>query len=133
MIYFLSFLCIVFFIALIAAAYYLLKFARIIMILEDDFSEAIDDLSAVEASIESLLTMQLFFDSKEVKLAVQESLGEVRKAKVSVGGLIQKFVARSKNKYVIVYEDEDEDDYKIQKMLKNNKLIRNGNLLNNDF
>lgn len=132
MIYFFAFLSLLLFTALVVACYYLYKFATIIMILEDDFSEAIEDLGDVEASVEGLLAMQLFFDSKEVKLAVQESLNEIKKAKVSVGNLIQKFVARSKNKYVIVYEDE-EDDYKLQKMLKNNKLIRNGNLLNNDF
>lgn len=90
----------------VAAVYYLWKFSRIILLLEDDFSEAIESLEAVEASLEKILGMQLFFDSKEVKLVVQESMAELKTGKLTVNRLIQKFVDRSKQKYVVIHEEE---------------------------
>ena len=88
------------------AGYYLWRFSQIIMLLEDDFSDAIEGLELVEQSLDKLLKMQLFFDSKEVKLAVQEVMGEVKAGRIAVNRLIQKFVDRSKQKYVVIQEEE---------------------------
>lgn len=90
------------------AAYHLLKLARIIMILEDDLSESIESLQASEQTLEELLKMQMFFDSKEVKLAVMEAMQDVKIAKHAMTGLIRKFTQRSKQKYVSVKVVEDE-------------------------
>lgn len=104
----LSIVCLLQFVALGVAGYYIIKFSRIILILEDDFSDAIEGLSDIEKAIEKLLNMQLFFDSKEVKLAVQEALSEVRAGRIAVNRLIQRFVERSKQKYIVVEEEADE-------------------------
>lgn len=88
------------------AVYYLWRFSRIIMLLEDDFSDAIEGLELIEQSLQKILGMQLFFDSKEVKLIVQEAMGEVKTGRIAVNRLIQKFVDRSKQKYVVVQEEE---------------------------
>lgn len=93
------------FAGLVAAAYYIWKFSQIIMILEDDFADAIDSLESVEASLEKILSMQLFFDSKEVKMVVQESMAELKAGRIAVNRLIQTFVQRSKQKYVVVQEE----------------------------
>jgi len=88
------------------AATYLWRFSNIILLLEDDFSEAIESLESVEASLEKILKMQLFFDSKEVKMVVQESMAELKAGKIAVTRLVQKFVDRSKQKYVVIQEEE---------------------------
>lgn len=88
------------------AGFYLWRFSSILMILEDDFSEAVESLELVETSLDKILKMQLFFDSKEVKLVVQESMAELKAGKVSVNRLIQKFVDRSKQKYVVIQEED---------------------------
>lgn len=89
-----------------AGAFYLWKFTQIIMLLEDDFSDAIEGLEVVESSLEKILGMQLFFDSKEVKLVVQESMAELKTGKMAVNRLVQKFLDRSKQKYVVIQEEE---------------------------
>jgi hypothetical protein len=94
------------FVSLSVAVFYLFRFIRIIMILEDDFSEAIEGLEMVEQSLDKLLKMQLFFDSKEVKIVVQEAMGELKEGRIAVNRLIQKFVQRSKQKYVVIQEEE---------------------------
>lgn len=91
--------------SLIALVYYVWKFSQIILILEDDFSDAIEALEQLEASLDKILSMQLFFESKEVKMAVQESLAELKQGRTAVGRLVQTFVSRSKQKYVVVQED----------------------------
>ncbi|MFA6049700.1 MAG: hypothetical protein WC761_00615 [Candidatus Paceibacterota bacterium] len=94
------------------AMFHLWKFANIIMLLEDDFSEAIEGLGDVESALEKILGMQLFFDSKEVKLVVQEALTEVKTSRITVNRLIQKFVERSKQKYVVLMEEDTDEDLK---------------------
>lgn len=96
----------IFFIFLIFTCFYLWRFSRILLILEDDFSDAIEGLEQIEKSLDKLLKMQLFFDSKEVKLAVQEVMNEVKAGRIAVNQLIHKFVDRSKQKYVVVYEED---------------------------
>lgn len=118
MVYFLAFLLFLTLIALGVSIYYLVRFARIIMILEDDFSESVQDLRDCEATIGNLLSMQMFFDSKEVKLAVMDALEGVKAARMSVMKMVRKFTERSKQKYIKVLPtaeekeiEEDEDQW----------------------
>ena len=97
-------------IALSLTIYQLLKLARIIMIFEDDLGDSIDALRQSEKTLDDLLKMQLFFDSKEVKFAVMEAMQDIKLAKMSVTGLIRKFTQRSKQKYVSVKVVEDEQE-----------------------
>jgi hypothetical protein len=55
----------------IAATFFMIRFARIIMILEDDFGEAIDGLKETESSLEKILRMQLFFEKHELVLCIK--------------------------------------------------------------
>ena len=57
-----------------ASLFYLIRFARIIMIIEDDFSDAIEALEDTEKTLEKILAMRLFFDSKEVQIVVKEAM-----------------------------------------------------------
>lgn len=88
--------------------FFLYRMVRIIMILEDDFADAIDSLETLQNSTDNLLKMQMFFDSKEVKTSVNAMLEDLKIARMSVNGLIKKFIDRSKNKYVIEIEEEED-------------------------
>lgn len=103
--------------------YYLIRFARIIMIIEDDFSDAIEALEDTEKTLEKILGMRLFFDSKEVQIVVQEAMSEVKKSKVSVNRVALKFVERSKQKYTVIVEEEP-DIREIQERLMRERLRR---------
>lgn len=93
-------------VALGFAAHYLWKFAKIIMVFEDDISETLDALGAVENAIIGILQMQLFFDSPEVKKAVQNVLEEVKLCRGVINQTIGRFTERSKQKYVLVRDDD---------------------------
>ena len=82
--------------------------ARIVMIVEDDLSDAIQTLNDTEETMNKLLSMQLFFDSPEVKMMVEASLSEVKMAKFEVNKVTQKFVQKSKQKYVIETMENEE-------------------------
>lgn len=103
--------------------YYIISFARIIMIIEDDFSDAIEALEDTEKTLEKILGMRLFFDSKEVQLVVQEAMSEVKKSKMSVNRVALKFVERSKQKYTVVVEEEP-DIREIQERLIRERFRR---------
>lgn len=75
------------------------------MIFEDDLSEAINSLNEVEDSINKVLSMQMFFDSPEVKQAVQKVLEQIKLCRLSMQKVVQRFTARSKQQYVTVWED----------------------------
>lgn len=89
--------------------YFLIKFARIIFSIEDQLENALEALNGVDDSLEDLLKMKLFFDSKEVKRAVDEALAGVKYSKMAVNALINDFTRLSKEKYIIVRSDEKED------------------------
>jgi len=116
--------------ALCVAGFYLFRFAKIIMVLEDDFSDAIESLNDVEATLEKILGMRLFFDSKEVQLVVQEALAEVKTSRLSVNRLIQRFLERSKQKYTVLMEEDSIEDLK-EHLLRERLKGENGLL--NDF
>lgn len=104
----LIFLCIFFFITTCVSTFYLFRFARIVLILEDDFEEAINVFNNCLASIDKLLTLKMFFDSKEIKEAVENAMQDIKLSRMAVSALIEKFVQRSKQKYIILVENEEE-------------------------
>lgn len=99
-------ICLILLFLLISSIFYLIRFARIIMIIEDDFSDAIEALEDTEKALEKILGMRLFFDSKEVQMVVQEAMSEVKNNKMAVNRVALKFVDRSKQKYNVVVEEE---------------------------
>jgi len=118
----LSLLCVALAVGLGFALFYLWRFATIIMLLEDDFSDAIEGLSTVEEALEKILKMQLFFDSKEVKLVVQEAMSEVKASRLAVNRLVQKLVERSKQKYTVVMDEEMPENIKEQILMEQRRM-----------
>lgn len=127
MLIFISVILFIFCLLLTAILVYVLyksyHLARTVMILEDDLSDAIEKLNSAEETMNNLLNMRLFFDSPEVKNAVQACLDEVKLTKFEINKLAQKFVDRSKQKYVV--EEIEEEELTQEQFLKNKeKLLR---------
>ena len=76
-----------------------------------------------EKTLEKILSMRLFFDSKEVQLVVQEAMSEVKKSKMSVNRVALKFVDRSKQKYTVIVEEEP-DIRELQERIMRERLLR---------
>lgn len=101
-------LCISLSIALATVLFYAIRWARIIFILEDDLEEAILVHQRTIEVFDSLLNMQMFFDSPDVKSAAVNALENVKMCQIATQRLIYNFTQRSKQKYI--RETENEDD-----------------------
>lgn len=121
-------ICLILLFLLISSIFYLIRFARIIMIIEDDFSDAIEALEDTEKALEKILGMRLFFDSKEVQMVVQEAMSEVKNNKMAVNRVALKFVDRSKQKYNVVVEEEP-DIRELQERIMRERILR-GEMIN---
>lgn len=121
-------ICLILLFLLISSIFYLIRFARIIMIIEDDFSDAIEALEDTEKTLEKILGMRLFFDSKEVQMVVQEAMSEVKNNKMAVNRVALKFVDRSKQKYNVVVEEEP-DIRELQERIMRERILR-GEMIN---
>ena len=93
---------------LVLAGFYLWKFVRIIWILEDDLGQATQALEEVESSMQTIIEMKLFFDDQGVQDMVKGVMESVRMAQFSVNKMIKSFTDRSKQKYVMIIEEEPE-------------------------
>jgi len=82
--------------------YYLYKFAKIIMVFEDDLGEAIEAADQTDEALNNLLQMPMFFDSPEVKKQVNEALEAVRYLQLRIRQTSLTFTERSKQKYIYV-------------------------------
>jgi len=104
MVVFLILLCLLLFGLLLVSWFYLWRFASIILILENDFSETTEVLQEAEKAIEDCLVLPMFFDSPQVQQATINALEGVKAAKVAVAKMVVKFTQRSKQKYIEVHE-----------------------------
>ena len=94
-------ICLILLFLLISSIFYLIRFARIIMIIEDDFSDAIEAL---------------------------EDMSEVKNNKIAVNRVALKFVDRSKQKYNVVVEEEP-DIRELQERIMRERILR-GEMIN---
>lgn len=108
MIFLLSILCLLLLATTIISIYYTFRFARIILIIEDDLSETIDSLEKCKEVFERILGMKLFFDSPEIRPILSEAIEDIKICRFSVQKIITKFVEKSKQKYFEIDEDEDQ-------------------------
>ncbi len=106
---FLIILCLLLFTVVGIALFYLWRFVNIILLLENDFSDAVEVLQGAEESIEDCLSQPMFFDSPQVQAATMDALLGVRASKVAIGKLVHKFTLRSKQKFVDIVEEEREE------------------------
>lgn len=94
----------------IVATFYALKFAKIIIVLEDDIAETVEVHEQAVETFNRILSMQLFFDSPEVKVIVSEALDDIKMAKIALQKVIKNFTARSKQNYIrYEYSNSDQE------------------------
>lgn len=106
----LLFFCVLFLaVSLGTALFYLFRFSRIILSIEDVLSEAILTLQVTEASLISLSEKQLFFESKEIQQMVKESMNELSMSKFAIEQVIRNFTNLSKQKYILIRNDDEDD------------------------
>lgn len=105
MIWFLSVVIALLLALLGVCGFYLWRFIGYIMIIEDDLGEAVEVHNRTVETFEQLLNMRLFFDSPEVKRAVQDILDDVKVCKLATQKVADNFTRLSKNKYVILIEE----------------------------
>lgn len=86
------------------------QWARAVFILEDDLEEAAETLAEAEKMLNQLATMQLFFDSPEVKEVVGQCMDEVKVCKFAINKLSLKFTERSKNRFTYVQDETDPEE-----------------------
>ena len=99
-----------------------LQLAKVIMVVEDELSQAIDAFENVEDSLEGFLQLKLFFDNQELQGTVKEAKDDVTAAKVSVSRLISRFVEFSKEKFVL--EEADEVDQALKTIARYKRTTR---------
>lgn len=107
--------------SLVYVLYKSYNLARTVMILEDNLSEAIETIENAEKTMDRLLNMRMFFDSPEVKNVVQSCLEEVKLAKFEVNKVAQRFVERSKQKYIL--EEVVEEEITEEQLLRNKERL----------
>lgn len=93
---------------LAVAMFYLVRFVKIIMVIEDDIDNSIEILNRADKSIDGLLDLQMFFDDKELMSKIQNVKTDIKISKMAISKLISTFVQRSKNKYIIEEVEEQE-------------------------
>lgn len=105
----LIFLLIIIFILLVILAiggHFAFRWAKIIFILEDDFTEALKVHERSLETFDNVLSMQMFFDSPKVRETVIEALEDIKMCRIATQKLVQKFTERSKQKYITEIEEE---------------------------
>lgn len=103
-------IALIFFIGLsIFSTFYLIRWARIIMSLEDQLAEAIEIHERSIATFDKVLKMPLFFDSPEVKPVIAEAFDDIRLCMAATQSLIRAFTRMSKQQYTISREDDNDN------------------------
>jgi hypothetical protein len=93
----------------IAATFYAYRWAKIIMLLEDDLSEAIAVHERSVATMDNVLRTPIFFDSPEIRPILDEAMSDIKLCKLATQKLVTTFTSRSKQSYVRVLEQKEEE------------------------
>lgn len=80
--------------------FFTIRLARIIFMLEDDLSEAIEIHERTVATLEAITKVEMFFDNPTVKKVVDEALQDVRMCQTATHKLVYDLTQRSKQRYI---------------------------------
>lgn len=97
------------FVALCLVSFYAIRWAKIIFVLEDDLTEAIEIHERTAKALEAILKTPMFFDNPQVKAAVDEAMENVKMCQTATHKLIQNFTQRSKQRYIRLVDQEEEE------------------------
>jgi hypothetical protein len=95
----------------LASTFYMIKFVRLVMVLEDllseavgDYDETIDALLVVEEGLVSVVNMPIFFDNPELRKIIDQAKKDTTVSRLVVRRLAEKLVRKSKNKDILISE-----------------------------
>ena len=91
-----------------AATYYAYRWAKIIMLLEDDLTDAIAIHERSVETLDKVIHTPIFFDSPEIRPIIDNALADVKGCKLATQKLVTTFTSRSKQTYVRVVEEKEE-------------------------
>lgn len=86
----------------------LYKFAKIIMVFEDNMSSVIDSVAEAEKSLDTILELKLFFDSPEIQQIITQTKETIGYSKIKINAAAARFLELSNNKYVSYVEEDAE-------------------------
>lgn len=98
-------------VALGFALFYLYRFATYIIVIEEDLSDALEIFERSTETIEDILTNnKLIADSPEGRAMLNEILDDMKVCRASTVKVIDKFTKLSKQKYIQLIEDTQEEN-----------------------
>jgi hypothetical protein len=100
MIIFLSVLVLLLGAATYFSAKYMLKFANIIMMLEDDLSDASETHRRASEALQNFSELQIYTDSPEIAKKLQQCREELQMGSIEIDKLATTLTSRSKQKYI---------------------------------
>jgi hypothetical protein len=100
------------------ALFYLIRFAKIILVVERDLSEALELLEKTEGQIKETISLPVFFDSPEVRASYLGIIDHLKLTHAAFSSMVLRFTERSKNKFVTIEQDEPELDDFLEKLRK---------------
>lgn len=106
MFWFLLIAIVVLVILLSFSLFYLYRFARIILVLERDLSDALEILEKTDKQLKDTISLPVFFDSPEVRKSYVELMEYLKLTQASFAAMVARFTERSKNKFIIVEKEE---------------------------
>ena len=109
MIILLSIFCLILGSLLGVVIFYAVRWAKIIFMLEDDLAEAIDIHDRTVSALETIIKTPLFFDSPEIKIAVNEAIENVKICQTATQKLVQNFTQRSKQRYIRLIDNTNDE------------------------
>ena len=106
----LAFICLILTGVLVFVIYHALRWAKVIFLLEDDLTEAIEIHERTAETLETIQKTPMFFDSPELQAAVKEALDNVKICQIATQRLIHSFTQRSKQRYIRIVDKNQEDE-----------------------
>ena len=110
MVFFLSVLCLTLIGVLGFLGYHALRWVRVIFLIEDELSEAIEVHERTIQMLENLTRLPVFFDSPEIKAKFDEALQDVKICQIATQKLVQNFTQLSKQRYIRLVDKNEEDE-----------------------
>lgn len=93
---------------IIFLTYYLFRFINYIFIFENSLEDAIETFNNSAKTLDEISKINLFFESPELRPILEKVKGDIAMCKISTQKIVQKFTALSKQKYVIIEEEDGE-------------------------
>ena len=91
----------------IVAAYYLYRFAMIILVFEDDITDVLSSLDEVDGALKNMDQLKMYFDDLELRSLAKGVMDSVKMSRYNVNKMSKRFTDRSKRKYILIEDNQE--------------------------